>query len=116
MAKHGYDSRVACPEVKAQVRDLLRVVGIVAPFTPLWVGSREKSFYIAPGGNDTRDVCLVPPAAVRNGRASQSSGTVPCGDCRMVLWVPGPGVSIRVKFVLSRNLEYKTRGRHVAKR
>ena len=41
----------------------------------------------------------------------------PCGDCRRVLWVPGPRVSIRGKFVLSRNPEYKTRGgHHVAKR
>ena len=35
---------------------------------------------------------LVPgaPAAVRHGRARQSSGTGPCGNCRMILWVPGP--------------------------
>ena len=31
-----------------------------------------------------------PLAAVRHGRAMQSLGTGPCGDCRRVLWVPGP--------------------------
>ena len=58
----------------------------------------------------TADLCRVPPAAVRHGRARQSSG---CGDrvgnCRRVLWVPGCGVSIREKIVLSRNPGYKTR-------
>ena len=36
------------------------------------------------------DLCRVLPAATRHGRAKQSSGTGPCGDCRTVLWVPGP--------------------------
>ena len=34
VAKHSSDPRVAYPEVNAQVRDLVRVVGIVAPFAP----------------------------------------------------------------------------------
>ena len=38
----------------------------------------------------TRDLCWVPPAAVRHGRARQSSGVGPCGDFRMVLWELGP--------------------------
>ena len=38
----------------------------------------------------TGDLCRVPPAAVRHGRAGQSSGTGSCGDCRRVPWVPGP--------------------------
>ena len=38
----------------------------------------------------TGDLCRVPLAAVRQGRARQTSGTRPCGDCRPVLWVPGP--------------------------
>ena len=38
----------------------------------------------------TGDLCRVPVAAVRHGRANQTSGTRPCGDCRRVLWVPGP--------------------------
>ena len=42
------------------------------------------------------------PAAVHPGRARQCSGMGPCGYCRRV--------SIRGKFVLSRNPGYKTRG------
>ena len=34
VAKRSSDPRVAYPEVKVQVRDLVRVVGIVAPFGP----------------------------------------------------------------------------------
>ena len=36
---------VAYSEVKVQVRDLMRVVGIAAPFAPLVVGTRKISFY-----------------------------------------------------------------------
>ena len=32
----------------------------------------------------------VPVAAVRHRRVRQSSGTGPYGDCRRVLWIPGP--------------------------
>ena len=32
MAKRSSDPRVACPEVKVQVRDLVRVVGVVVLF------------------------------------------------------------------------------------
>ena len=35
----------------------------------------------------TGDLCRVPLAVVRNERgARQRSGTVPCGNCRKVLW------------------------------
>ena len=34
VAKRTFDPRVAYPEVNVQVRDLVRVVGIVAPFEP----------------------------------------------------------------------------------
>ena len=36
----------------------------------------------------TRDLCRVPPAAVRHWRARQRSGTGPCVYCRKFLWVP----------------------------
>ena len=39
MAKRSSDSRVAYPEVKVYVRDLVRIVGIVAPFAPRVVGT-----------------------------------------------------------------------------
>ena len=42
VAKRSSDPRVAYPEVNVQVRDLLRVVGIVAPFAPRGFSIREK--------------------------------------------------------------------------
>ena len=42
MAKRSSDPRVAFPEVNVQVRDLMRVVGIVAPFTPRGFNIRGK--------------------------------------------------------------------------
>ena len=42
MAKRSSDPRVAYPEVKVQIRDLVRVVGIVGPFAPRWVSIRGK--------------------------------------------------------------------------
>ena len=52
----------------------------------------------------------MPPAAVPHGRAKQSSETGLCGDCRMVLWVPGQRDQYSGTFVSSSNTEYKTRG------
>ena len=37
----------------------------------------------------TGNLFRVPPAAECHGRARQSSGTGPCGDCRRFSWVPG---------------------------
>ena len=62
----------------------------------------------------TGDLCWVPPAAVHSERARQYPGTGPCGCRRRALWVLGRGVSIRRKFVLSRNP--RGGGRHMAKR
>ena len=60
--------RVAYPEVKVKLRDLMRVVGIVAPL-PLFIEPQ--------GLMGTGDLCRVPPAAVRHGKGSrQRSGTV----------------------------------------
>ena len=65
MAKRSSD-----PEVKVQVRDLVRVVGIVAPFAPRVVGTRENLFLRSPMWlMGTGDLCRVPPAAVHHGRA-----------------------------------------------
>ena len=50
MAKRISDPRVAYPEVKVQVRDLVRVVGIVAPFAHGRSVSGENLFYRAAGG------------------------------------------------------------------
>ena len=51
------DPRVAYPEVKVQVRDLVRVVSIVAPLAPSGVSIRENSFYRAPGGKWAQETC-----------------------------------------------------------
>ena len=116
VAKYSSDPRQAYPEVKLQGRDLVRVVGFVAPFTQMGAGTRGKFVLSSPIGEmGPGDVCRVPLAAVRHGRARQTSEPGPCGNCRRVLWVPGPRVPIRGKLFLSRNLGYKTRGgRHVA--
>ena len=50
MAKRSSNPRVAYPEVKVQVRALVRVVGIVAPFDLRGVGTQENSFCRAPVG------------------------------------------------------------------
>ena len=42
VAKRCSDPRVAYPEVKIQVRDLVRVVGVVAPFAARGVSIRGK--------------------------------------------------------------------------
>ena len=59
----------------------------------------------------------MPPAAVHPGRASQCSGTGPCGYCRRVLWVPGPRgqYSGKIRFIEKPGVQDEW-GRHVAKR
>ena len=56
----------------------------------------------------TGNLCRMPPAAVRHGRARQNSGKV--GIVERSCGYRARGVSIRGKFVLWRNPGYKTRG------
>ena len=49
VVKRSSDPRVAHPDVKVQVRDLVRVVGIVSPFAPMGASTRRNSFHRAPG-------------------------------------------------------------------
>ena len=77
--------QVAYTQVKVQVCDLVRVMGIVAPFARGGSVFGENSFYPAPGCKGD-----LSPAAVHHGRARQISGTGPCGYRRRVLWVLGP--------------------------
>ena len=74
MAEHSSDPRVAHPDVKVQVRDLLRVVGIVAPFAPWGSIPGEIRFIETQWVNGQRR--LVPDAANSgtHGRARQSQG------------------------------------------
>ena len=57
MAKRSSDPRVAYPEVKVQVRDLVRVLCIVAPFAPRGAVFGENSFYRAPGYKLALETC-----------------------------------------------------------
>ena len=70
----------------------------------------ENSFYRDPEGKCTGDLCRVPPAAARHGRARQSSEMGPCGDCRRVLWVPDPWGQYSGKIRFIEEPEVKTRG------
>ena len=76
----------------------------------------KNSFYRAPGGNWAEETCAVCP---QQRYATKEPGKIQGRD--RVGIVEGSfgnrvcGVSIRGKFVLTRNLVYKTRGRHVAK-
>ena len=95
----------------------MRVVGIVAPFAPLGAGTREKFVLSSPRGEiGPEDVCRVPLAAVRHGRARQTSESGPCGDCRGVLGVPGPRgqYSGKIRFIEKRGVQDEG-GRQVAK-
>ena len=112
MTKRSFDLRVAYPDVKVQVRDLMRVVGIVSPLPQGVSVPGQNIFLSSPSGlMDTGDLFRVPLAAVRHGSgARQGSGTVLVGIVEV-----SSGVSIRGKFVLSRKLGNKTRGLHLAK-
>ena len=117
VAKHSSDPRQAYPEVKLQGRDLVRVVDIVAPFAPLGAGTRGKFVLSSRSGEVGQgDVCRVPLAAVRHGRARQTSESGPCGDCRRGLWVPGPRgqYSGKIRFIEKRGVQVEG-GRQVAK-
>ena len=61
VVKRSSDPRVAHPEVKFQVRDLVRVVGIVARFAPRGFSFRGKCISSSPRGYmGTVDLCRVP--------------------------------------------------------
>ena len=50
MVKRSSDPRVAHPDVKVQVRDLVRVVGIVSPFAYMGASTRGKFVLSRPRG------------------------------------------------------------------
>ena len=58
----------------------------------------------------TGDLCPVSPAAVCHGRARQSSGPGPCGDCRRFLWLPNPQGQYSGKIRFIEKPGYKTMG------
>ena len=54
MTKRSSDPRLACPEVKVQVWDLMRVVGIVAPLPPVGLYPGKICFIDPQGVNGHR--------------------------------------------------------------
>ena len=80
MAERSSDHRVAYPEVKVHVRDLMRVVDIVAPFAPRGSIFGENSFYRAPGNKWLRRPVPGAPSSctLRESQAKFRDGTV-CG-------------------------------------
>ena len=66
VAKYSSDPRQAYPEVKLQEQDLVRCVGIVAPFAPVGAGTRGNVVLSSPRrGNGSR----------RRAPGASSSGT-----------------------------------------
>ena len=87
VAKRIFDTRVANPKVKVQVRDLVRVVCIVTPLPHGGHYSGKIRFIEPQGVNGHRRPV---PGAPSSGTPWESqAGTGPCGDCRRVLSVPG---------------------------
>ena len=70
VAKYISDPRQAYPEVKPQGQDLVRVVGIVAPFAPVGTGTQGKFILSSRRGGGGEmglgDLCRVPLTAVRH--------------------------------------------------
>ena len=86
VVKGSSDPRVAHPEVKVQIWNLVRVEDIFAPFAPRGFSIRGKFVLSSPSVYmGTGDLCWVLQAAVHHGRARQSSGTGSCGYCRGLL-------------------------------
>ena len=101
VAKRSSDPRVTNPEVKVQVQDLTRAVGIAAPFAPRGSVRGKNSFYRDLGDKLAQETCALCPllryVTVEPGKIQ--------GRDRM-------GFSIRKK---NRFIE-KPGGRHEAKR
>ena len=104
-------SRVVFPEVKVQVRDLVRVVGIFVPLPHGGSVPGENSFYRAPRVNGHR---RSGPGGCSS-RAPRERSQATFRYRVRIVEVSSRVINIRGKFVLSRNLRYKTRGLHVAK-
>ena len=116
--RHVVKRRSGPQVVKVQVRDLVQVVGMFAPFSPRGFSIRGKFVLWSPSGYlCTVDLCYVPGAAVYHGRANQSSGMGLCGYCRGVLWVPDPAGQYSGKIRVSENAAVQDEGggRHVFK-
>ena len=89
----------------------MRVVGIVARFSPLGAGTRGKFVLLSSREKmGTGDMCRVPLAAVRHGRARQNQRRDLVGIVEGSCGYRARGVSIRGKFVLSKKPEVQDEG------
>ena len=61
MTKLCSDPRVAYPDVKVQIRDIVRVVCIVAPFTPRGISVRGQFVLSSPRGKWAQEPCAGCP-------------------------------------------------------
>ena len=73
VAKCSSDPRVAYPEVNVQVRDIVRVVGIVAPFFQRGFSIREKFFLSSPSSGTSQESQVM----FRNAKSSIRSLVLP---------------------------------------
>ena len=91
VAKRNSDPRVAYPEAKVKVRDLGRVVGSVAAFTP-WVSILGEDFFFrATGCKRAQETCArCPQQWYATGEPGKVQGRDRVGLCRTVLWVLVP--------------------------
>ena len=111
MAKRSFHPQVAYPELKVQVRDLVRVVGIVVPFAPRGMCIRGNSFYRATGGKWAQETCVgCPQQRYATGKPGKYQGRDRVGSVEGSCGYGARRISIRGKFVLSRNPGYKTGG------
>ena len=72
-SKRSSEPRLTYPEVKVQVRDLVRVVGIVAPFGPRGAVFGKKLFLSRNPGYQTRVVAMWLNVALSPGLPTQKS-------------------------------------------
>ena len=100
MAKRSSDPRVAYPEVKVQVRDLVRVVGIVAPLPQGRSVPWENSFYRAQVVKGHRRLVPgVPSSGAPPGEPGKVQGRDRVGIVEGFCGYRARSVSIRGKFV-----------------
>ena len=107
VAKRSSDPRVVYPEVKVQVRDLVRVVGIVVPFAQGRSVPWKNSFYRVPGSKRAKETFAgCPQQRCTTEEAGKVQGRDRVGIVKGSCGYRTRGVSIRGKFVLSRNPGY----------
>ena len=89
----------------------MHVVGIVAFFAPRESVFGDNSFYRAPGGKCSQETCAgYPKQWYATGEPGKVQGRDRVGIVESSCGYRTRGVSVRGKFVLSRNSGYNTRG------